>query len=90
MNVLCENLQTKLAAYAAFVCSRCARVFCFGRASPNLLFHLFFMHSQLKSASASDIELTHTTPVHKYIDDVSFKFSGSGSACSVAVSGSST
>lgn len=38
----------------------------------------------LKSASASDIELTHTTPVHKYIDDVSFKFSGSGNACSVA------
>lgn len=35
----------------------------------------------------SEIDATHTTPVKKYVDDLTFKFSASGStACTVNVS----
>ncbi|XP_065835011.1 uncharacterized protein [Oscarella lobularis] len=37
----------------------------------------------LKDSSSSALKLTHKTPVHKYVDDVSFAFDGSGASCTV-------
>lgn len=47
--------------------------------------YLYYIPVQLSTSSPTEIKATHTTPVHKYVDDLKMDFNDKGTSCTVDV-----